>query len=131
MAILRRLKMTLKIIKGQVSKLTVTLSELADASLPNIWLFVFKKDQGEQVYKTFLEDISEAEQSYNQVLINDPLDVNFMTGDYGYKVYQMPDEVDTNEARGVLVEIGKARVEKNATAPASFRINKERKSYEK
>lgn len=111
--------------------MTVTLSELADASLPDIWLFVFKKDQGEQVYKTFLEDISNAEQSYNQFLINDPLDVNFMTGDYGYKVYQMPDEVDTNEVRGVLVEVGKARVEKKATAPAAFRINKERKSYEK
>lgn len=123
--------MTLKITKGQVSRLTVTLSELADASLPNIWLFVFKKDQGEQTYKVFLEDISEAEESYNQFLINEPLDVDFMTGDYSYKVYQMPDEDDTDESRGVLVEIGKARIVKNDSATASFRINKERKSYEK
>lgn len=123
--------MTLKITKGQVSRLTVTLSELADASLPNIWLFVFKKDQGEQTYKVFLEDISEAEESYNQFLINEPLDVDFMTGDYSYKVYQMPDEDDTDESRGVLVEIGKARIVKNDSATASFRIKKERKSYEK
>ena len=123
--------MTLKITKGQVSRLTITLSELADASLPNIWLFVFKKDQGEQTYKVFLEDISEAEESYNQFLINEPLDVDFMTGDYSYKVYQMPDEDDTDESRGVLVEIGKARIVKNDSATASFRIKKERKSYEK
>lgn len=110
--------------------IVVTLSELAKENLPNIWLFVFKKDQGEQIYKMFLEDVSIAEKSYNQFIIDEST-VNFMTGDYEYRVYQMPNEDDMDETRGVLVEVGKARVLKNEAPKAAFRINKERKSYEK
>lgn len=108
----------------------VTLRELAKENLPDIWLFVFKKDQGEQVYKMFLEDISISEASYNQFIIDEST-IDFMTGDYEYKAYQMPDENDMDQTRGVLVEVGKARVLKNEAPKASFRINKERKSYEK
>jgi hypothetical protein len=123
--------MTLKIIKGQTSRLVVTLSELADPNNPNNWLFVFKKDQGSQVYKTYLIDMSSALLNYNEFYL-DETDLNMMTGDYEYRAYQMPNGGSEDESIGLEVEVGKARVIKVPVTVTSYtKTQTEVKGYER
>ena len=123
--------MTLKIIKGQTSRLVVTLSELANLENPLNWLFVFKKDQGSQVYKTYLNDMSSAPLNYNEFYL-DETDLNMMTGDYEYRAYQMPNGGSEDESIGLEVEIGKARVIKVPVTVTSYtKTQTEVKGYER
>jgi len=123
--------MTLKIKKGQTSRLVVTLSELANPENPNNWLFVFKKDQGTQVYKTYLSDMSSAPLNYNEFYL-DETDLNMMTGDYMYKAYQMPNGGSEDESIGLEVEVGKARVIKVPVTVTSYtKTQTEVKGYER
>jgi hypothetical protein len=123
--------MTLKIIKGQTSRLVVTLSELANPENPNNWLFVFKKDQGAQVYKTYLTDVSPSPQNYNEFEF-DETDLNMMTGDYMYKAYQMPNGGSEDESEGLEVEIGKAKVINELVMATAYRKSQtEVKGYER
>jgi len=123
--------MTLKIIKGQTSRLVVTLSELANPDNPSNWLFVFKKDQGSQVYKTYLSDMSSAPLNYNEFYL-DETDLNMMTGDYMYKAYQMPNGGSEDESIGLEVEVGKARVVKVPVTVTSYtKTQTEVKGYER
>jgi hypothetical protein len=123
--------MTLLIEKGKVNQLVTTLSELANENLPNNWLFVFTRDQELSVQKIFLDDISTSPEEYNKFLFDEPNDLTFMTGDYGYKCYQMPDKNDEDETRGKLVEVGKVRVIKAKAVVKSHKLNKDIKVYEK
>jgi hypothetical protein len=123
--------MTLKIIKGQTSRLVVTLSELANPENPNNWLFVFKKDQGAQVYKTYLTDVSPSPENYNEFYL-DETDLNMMTGDYKYRAYQMPNGGSEDESIGLEVEIGKARVINEPVTVTSYtKTQTEVKGYER
>jgi hypothetical protein len=123
--------MTLKIIKGQTSRLVVTLGELANLENPLNWFFVFKKDQGSQVYKTYLSDMSSAPLNYNEFYIDEPM-LNMMTGDYEYRAYQMPDGGSEDESIGLEVEIGKARViNEPITVTAYKKTQQEVKGYER
>jgi hypothetical protein len=123
--------MTLKIIKGQTSRLVVTLSELANPENPNNWLFVFKKDQGAQVYKTYLTDVSPSPENYNEFEF-DETDLNMMTGDYMYKAYQMPNGGSEDESEGLEVEIGKAKVINELVMATAYRKSQtEVKGYER
>jgi hypothetical protein len=123
--------MTLKIIKGQTSRLVVTLSELANPDNPNNWFFVFKKDQGAQVYKTYLNDMSSAPLNYNEFYL-DETDLNMMTGDYEYRAYQMPNGGSEDESIGLEVEIGKARVIKVPVTVTTYtKTQTEVKGYER
>jgi hypothetical protein len=123
--------MTLKIIKGQTSRLVVTLSELANLDNPSNWFFVFKKDQGSQVYKTYLSDQSTSPQNYNEFYL-DETELNMMTGDYEYRAYQMPDGGSEDESIGLEVEIGKARVIKVPVTVTSYtKTQTEVKGYER
>ncbi len=123
--------MTLKIIKGQTNRLVVTLSELANLENPLNWFFVFKKDQGSQVYKTYLSDMSSAPLNYNEFYL-DETDLNMMTGDYEYRAYQMPNGGSEDESIGLEVEIGKARVIKVPVTVTSYtKTQTEVKGYER
>jgi len=123
--------MTLKIIKGQTSRLVVTLSELANPENPNNWLFIFKKDQGAQVYKTYLTDVSPSPENYNEFEF-DETDLNMMTGDYMYKAYQMPNGGSEDESEGLEVEIGKAKVINELVMATAYRKSQtEVKGYER
>ena len=125
--------MMLIINENQTNELTVTLCELAVDTLPlDNWLFVFVKDEGEDEYKIFLTDISPNKPRYNLFELIEGTDVDFQrAGDYGYKVYQMPDQNDTDESRGHLVEEGKARVKFIEEETKSFKINTKAKVYER
>jgi hypothetical protein len=123
--------MTLKIIKGQTSRLVVTLSELANLDNPSNWFLVFKKDQGSQVYKTYLSDQSTSPQNYNEFYL-DETELNMMTGDYEYRAYQMPNGGSEDESIGLEVEIGKARVIKVPVTVTSYtKTQTEVKGYER
>jgi hypothetical protein len=123
--------MTLKIVKGQVSRLVVTLSELANLENPLNWFFVFKKDQGGQVYKTYLTDVSLSPENYNEFNL-DEKELNMMTGDYEYRAYQMPNGGSQDESIGLEVEIGKARVIKVPVTVTSYtKTQTEVKGYER
>ena len=123
--------MTLKIVKGQVSRIVVTLSELANPNNPSNWLFVFKKDQGGQVYKSYLTDVSLSPDNYNEFNLDED-ELSMMTGDYEYRAYQMPDGGSEDESIGLLVEIGKARVVLPTITPVAYkRTQTQTKGYER
>jgi hypothetical protein len=123
--------MTLKIVKGQVSRIVVTLSELANLENPLNWFFVFKKDQGGQVYKTYLTDVSPSPDNYNEFNFDED-ELSMMTGDYEYRAYQMPDGGSEDESEGLLVETGKARVVSPTVMPTAYkRTQTQTKGYER
>lgn len=103
--------MTLLITKDEEEILVVTLSELSDQTQPVNWLFRFESDQTQQEYLVYLTDTSPAPERYNSFTFTEGVDVTFEeTGDYKYEAYQMPDMIDTDYTRGLLVEVGKVRV---------------------
>lgn len=109
--------------KNQANKIVVTLSELANPSLPNNWLFVFQKEQskGEYTYKIQLTDVSVNTDRYNEFSLTLPTDLDIpKVGDYMYSVYQMPDELSTDETEGELVERGKMRLKDAETVVPTF-----------
>lgn len=122
--------MTLKITKGETNKLVVTLSELASPNLPNNWLFVFTKDQGGQIYKTYLTDVSLSPEWYNEFMFDETV-LPMQTGDYSYYAYQMPDGGSEDETIGLLAENGKARVIEQLVTVAAYKSNKQPKNYER
>lgn len=107
--------MTILITKGQANTFAVTLTELADADIALNWLFRFNKDQGDREYVVFLTDVSPHPERYNEFELSEGDqtgdDLEFIDiGDYKYQAYQMPDTDDMDYTRGILVEIGKARI---------------------
>ena len=104
--------MTLKILKVQSSVLVLTLSELANPNVANNWLFVFTREQNNQVIDAiFLDDISNSTDRYNEFLLVEPTDIEFPSlGAYQYEVYQMPNTDSTDYSNALRVEIGKVLV---------------------
>lgn len=101
--------------KATSNRIVVTLHELRSESLPNNWLFVFSLDQSlgdaEYTYRIQLTDVSTNPDDYNQFTLVEGVDLTIpLTGDYLYKVYQMPDAVSLDETQGVLVETGKMKL---------------------
>ena len=104
--------MTLKILKDQSNVLVLTLSELANPNVANNWLFVFTREQNNQVIDAiFLDDISNSTDRYNEFLLVEPTDIEFPSlGAYQYEVYQMPNTDSTDYSNALRVEIGKVLV---------------------
>jgi hypothetical protein len=90
----------------------LTLSELADPSVENNWLFVFTQEQNHEIIGvTFLTDISLHTDRYNEFVLDEPTDVEFpFLGAYQYEVYQMPNTESTDYSNALRVEIGKVLV---------------------
>lgn len=101
--------------KGQSNTIVVTLTELKNELLPDYWLFVFSLDQAqgdeEYTYRIQLTDTSTSTNRYNLFTLVEGTDITFdLEGDYKYQVYQMPDNLSTDETEGELVETGKMRL---------------------
>jgi hypothetical protein len=101
--------------KGQSNVIVVTLTELKDELLPDYWLFVFSLDQAqgdeEYTYRIQLTDTSTSTNRYNLFTLVEGVDITFdLEGDYKYQVYQMPNNLSTDETEGELVETGKMRL---------------------
>ena len=111
--------------KSQLNKICLTLSELENPSLPINWLFRFTLDQEENYeYLLFLEDTSTFPQRYNLFELIEGTDVTFkFIGDYGYEVYQMPNNTSTDFTLGLLVENGKMRLLETEVQTPTFTTN--------
>ena len=101
--------------KGQSNVIVVTLTELKNEALPDYWLFVFSLDQAqgdeEYTYRIQLTDTSTSTNRYNLFTLVEGVDITFdLEGDYKYQVYQMPNNLSTDETEGELVETGKMRL---------------------
>jgi hypothetical protein len=99
--------------KSSQNRVVLTLSELANPSVPSNWLFRFVLEQSEEYeYVGFLQEITPINVfSYNLFDIIEGVDFTFpFLGDYLYEVYQMADPNDTNYLNGLLVESGKMRL---------------------
>lgn len=102
--------MTLKLIKSQEKRIVLSLNELKKQSSWEFFLFVFTNEQNGEQVKVFLDDVSPYPVRYNEFIVTIPttFDLPYF-GDYKYQAYEMPDDADTDETRGNLVEIGKLR----------------------
>jgi len=123
--------MTHEIHKGEDNRIIVTLTELQDDSVGVNWLFRYNKDQGNKEHVAFLDDISVHTGRYNMFMLNEGTDITFTyTGDYMYRVYQMPDTLDTDYTRGTLVEVGKARVIETEEVRNTYTPNTNKNVYQ-
>jgi len=122
----------IQLTKDQSNTIALTLSELANESLPNNWLFRFQLVQSKTTYEYlgFLVADSNSER-YNQFTLVEPDDFNFRSkGDYLYEVYQMPDTDDTDFTRGTLVENGMMRLSDAVVVTPTFTPNTEANIYD-
>lgn len=124
--------MTILIEKGKLNLLPVTLNEKMSPDMPAIWLFVFRKEQRiPQVISLKLEDQSVNPDRYNLFELTEGVDATFPhLGDWEYTVYQMPNDVSTDPATGLLVELGKIRVIENKPPAPAFEPTTSAKIYE-
>jgi len=99
--------------KGVSNEFALTLTELATEGEGTDWLFIAKKDEGGEKHKFFLADTSPSIDRYNLFTLIEGTDATFTgSGEWEYEAYQMPDQDDTDETRGNLVEVGKFIVER-------------------
>ncbi len=120
--------------QDQSNKITVTLNELKNASLPNNWLFVFDNAQSDTYqYKIQLTDESLSEDRYNLFTLIEGTDLNFtFLGDYAYYVFQMPNDVSTDPLDGQLVETGIMRlIESTQTEIPTYIVDSNTYIYDK
>lgn len=123
--------MTIQLVRDQQKSFVLTLNETRSESLPNNWLFVFTKLQGNKEYKLYLTDISAFPDRYNKFTIDEGTTVDFVnTGEHEYKVYQMPDGGSTDETLGVLVENGLMILTETVTADNEFNTDITNTVYE-
>ena len=108
--------------KDQSNQIALTLSELANPSLANNWLFRFILEQDKSYeYLSFLTDENANIERFNLFTLVEPTDIDFkFKGDYAYYIYQMPDTNDTDYLRGELVEEGKMRLLNIITPTPTF-----------
>lgn len=117
------------LIQNQQKLISLTLSELANPNEPSNWLFVFELEQNNgYIYKKQFTDISSYPESYNRFIITAGIDIVFeIEGDYKYTVYQMPNDLSIDETEGLLVEMGKMRLESIETQLPTFIVNTDAK----
>lgn len=101
----------LRVTKGQVNELIVTVTELTTLSNPN-YLFSFHDVQGNSDYNVVLVNTSSYTERYDSFNLDEPNDVNFLyTGDYTYTIYEQVSAVNTDPANATgIVEQGRMKV---------------------
>ena len=119
--------------QNQNERVVLTLNELALTNLPNNWLFVFSLEQNDSyIYKKQFVDTSDYTQSYNLFHINVGVDLVFeFEGDYFFNVYQMPNDISTDETEGHLVHTGQMRLITTAETVPTFIVNTDEKIYKR
>jgi hypothetical protein len=95
--------------KGEVNNIVLTLSEVSSLTNP-FYLFVFQNEmnpESEPILFT-TSDISAYPERYNQFLLDEPVDVELVKGQYSYFVYESltaPTEIE--DTTGIVIEEGR------------------------
>lgn len=100
----------LKINQAQSNQIVVTLTEKQTLSNP-YFLFVFTHEQTNNNSAVILSDTSLYTRRYNEFTFIEGTDLNLISGDYEYNVYEQTSDSNLNPALADnLLETGKARV---------------------
>lgn len=95
--------------KDEVNNIVLTLSEVSTLSNP-YYLFVFQNEmnpESDQILFT-TADISTYPERFNQFLLDEPVDVELVKGQYSYFVYEslvLP--VTIEDTTGIVIEEGR------------------------
>ena len=121
----------IRLTKGTSTTIALTLSELANQSVANNWLFRFLNIQSDTYeYLSFLVADLDSPR-YNEFTITLPADFDFrFCGDYVYEVYQMPDTDDEDYSRGTLVENGLMELLEATVATPTYTPNTDTEIYD-
>ena len=95
--------------KDEVNQIILTLTEVS--TLPNpFYLFVFQNemDKLSAPITYFNGDISSYPERFNQFLLDEPVDLNLVKGQYTYKIYESTITPPTSaNSTGVVIEEGR------------------------
>lgn len=95
--------------KDEVNNIVLTLSEVSSLNNP-YYLFVFQSEfnpEADPIYFT-APDISTYPERFNQFLLDEPVDVELMKGQYTYTVYEaITEPEDVNDTTGDVIEEGR------------------------
>lgn len=95
--------------KGEVNNIVLTLSEVSTLTNP-FYLFVFQNEMNPESNPILFStaDISAYPERYNQFLLDEPVDVELIKGQYSYSVYESLTAPNTIEdTTGVIIEEGR------------------------
>lgn len=95
--------------RADTSTLDLTLTENVTLTNP-YYLFVFTNKTTNEVSVCFLTDSSTYPERYNRFNLTEPSDVELISGDYIYKVYEKNTVSTTIPSDDYLLETGIARV---------------------
>ena len=95
--------------KDEVNNIVLTLSEVSSLSNP-FYLFVFQNEMNPESEPILFStpDISTYPERFNQFLLDEPVDVTLIKGQYSYSVYESinaPTEIE--DTTGIVIEDGR------------------------
>lgn len=95
--------------KGEVNNIVLTLSEVSTLTNP-FYLFVFQNEMNPESEPILFStpDISTYPERFNQFLLDEPVDVILVKGQYTYNVYEsltLPTTIE--ETTGISIEEGR------------------------
>ena len=95
--------------KDEVNNIVLTLSEVSTLTNP-YYLFVFQNEmnpESEPILYTS-SDVSAYPERYNQFLLDEPVDVELIKGQYSYSVYEsVIPPVAIIDTTGIVIEEGR------------------------
>lgn len=116
--------------KGQMNTVVLTLRELADPDLPELYLFRFTHEATNQSVLSQIP-VASSNDRYDLFMILEGTDVTLpIAGDYRYEVFQVPNDTTLNPDDGIKVEEGKVEFNEVAVSIPSLTINYQAKVYE-
>ena len=95
--------------KGEVNNIVLTLSEVSSLTNP-FYLFVFQNEMNTESTPILFAtaDISAYPERYNQFLLDEPVDVELVKGQYSYFVYEsLIPPVTIEDTTGNIIEEGR------------------------
>ena len=107
--------------KGQVNTFALTLSEVTTLVDP-FYLFVFEDEFNTAIDPILWEgvDTSNYQYRYNLFTMQEGVDVDLLKGQYTYKVYESPTEIDDNTNTDELNLIEEGRMVVSGVAVSSI-----------
>lgn len=96
--------------QAEANTIVVTLKEKQTLVSP-YWLFVFTQEQQNKNYAVILTDVSTTTRRYNEFTFNEGTDLDLVSGNYDYFIYEQASAVNLDPALADnLCERGKAFV---------------------
>ena len=95
--------------KDEVNSIVLTLTEVSTLSNP-YYLFVFQNEMNPESTPILFTtpDISSYPERFNQFLLDEPVDVDLMKGQYSYSVYEsLIPPTSIQDTTGVVIEEGR------------------------